>query len=391
MPFHDAQLGDKENEMPPKRKQNAKELQKKLREKDAKMKELEAKLAAIEAAANQNKRGTSPTEQVQVAQKIKKARTKGRRKSTSPEDDDDLLKETKEMIAKAIDDPVFAVIKFSKGDCSRDKLAAYVLMYGKPNHGMTRKERDDWYRQFARFCGAELNRHRSGVQTAIKREMRALYKSKTPHEMISVDDWERCLNRDLDETRRDDCELFEAYYDQIMTKATGTTERWNASHKGYFCLYNGHPPNKKGEFDYCVTPETEAYACLVLKGNWNRWNAQFQTTDKFPNYKQKALHHWPDDDVIEASDAIKARLYREQRGLDELTNLPDGWEADMKLPFEGAIPADKKAKKPNQVSTTLSAILAAVHWLFALLLTLFAHSLTPFCPLFFYRSSFPKC
>ena len=106
--------------MPPKRKQNAKELQKKLREKDAKMKELEAKLAAIEAAANQNKRGTSPTEQVQVAQKIKKARTKGRRKSTSPEDDDDLLKETKEMIAKAIDDPVFAVIKFSKGDCSRD-------------------------------------------------------------------------------------------------------------------------------------------------------------------------------------------------------------------------------------------------------------------------------
>jgi len=53
--------------------------------------------------------------------------------------------ETKEMIAKAIDDPVFAVIKFSKGDCSRDKLAAYALLLGKPNHGMSQKEGDDWH------------------------------------------------------------------------------------------------------------------------------------------------------------------------------------------------------------------------------------------------------
>jgi len=77
---------------------------------------------------------------------------------------------------------------------------------------------------------------------------------------------------------------------------------------------------------------------------------------------------------------IKERLCREQRGLDELTALPDGWEADMKLSFEGAIPADNVKEKPNHVSPTLSAFLAAVHWLFALLLTLFAHSLTPFCP-----------
>jgi len=80
---------------------------------------------------------------------------------------------------------------------------------------------------------------------------------------------------------------------------------------------------------------------------------------------------------------IKERLYRERRGLDEITPTPEGWQADMKLQFEGAIPADKDAEKPNQVSPTLSAFLDAIYWLFA-------HSLTPFCPLFFYRSSFRK-
>jgi len=353
LPFHDAQLGDKENEMPPKRKQNAKELQKALREKDAKMKALEAKLASMEAA-NQNKRGTSPTEQVQIAEKIKKARTKGRRKLTGLEDDDDLLKETKEMIAKAIDDPVFAVMKFSKGDSTRDRLAAYVLCFGKPNHRMNQKQRDDWYQEFSRCCSAELNRHRSGVQTSIKREMRVIYKAASPPEMISVAKWEKCLNRDLDATDEDDLKLFEAYYDQIIPKATSTTERWNASHRGYFCLYNGHPPNKKGEFDYYVTPETEAYSLLAIKGNWNRWHAQIQTTDKFPNCKQKPINYWPDATAIQESIAIKERLYRERRGINELTNTPDGWQSDMKLQFEDAIPTDKEAVKPNQVSPTLS-------------------------------------
>jgi len=144
----------------------------------------------------------------------------GRRKSTSSEDDDDLLKETKEMIAKAIDDPVFAVIKFSKGDSSRDKLAACALVHGKPNHGMNQKECDDWCQQFSRCCGAELNRHRSGAQTAIKREMRIICKGKKPHEMVSVAKWEKCLKRDLDATDDNDLELFEVHCDQIVTKAT---------------------------------------------------------------------------------------------------------------------------------------------------------------------------
>jgi len=338
--------------MPPKRKSNAAELKKKLRAKDAQFKAMQAQVALLQGAIDA-KRGTSPTEQVQIAGQIKQARTKKKRKSTGSEEDDDPLKETKEMISKAIDDPVFAEIKFSKGDSSRDKCAAYVLLYGKPNHGMNQKQRDDWYREFSRHCGAELNKHRSSVQTAIKREMRTIFKATTPHAMIPVARWEACLKRDLDSEDEDDLTLFMAYYDQIMAKATGTPERWNASHRGYFCLYNGHPPNKKQSIYYYVTPETEAHALLAINGNHERWHAQYLTSDKFPNYKQKCIQFWPSEDVIQASDEIKERLYREQNNIDELTPLPDGWEANMRLIFEGPIPKDEKAKRPNQVSACL--------------------------------------
>jgi len=96
-------------------------------------------------------------------------------------------------------------------------------------------------------------------QTAIKREMRAICKaaSTAPHKMVSVAKWEQCLKRDLDVTDEDNFKLFEACHNQILTKAVGAAERSNASHRGHLCLHNGHPPNKKGEFDCCVTPETE--------------------------------------------------------------------------------------------------------------------------------------
>jgi len=171
--------------------------------------------------------------------------------------------------------------------------------------------------------------------------------------MIPVARWEPCLKRDLDIEDDDDVKLFQAYYDQVMAKATGTTECWNTAHRGYFCLYNGHPPNKKQSIYYYVTPETEAHALLAINGNHDRWNAQYLTSDKYPNYKQKCINFWPSDDVIEASDKIKERLYREQNNMDHLTDMPDGWQARMRLIFEGPIPEDDKARKPNQVSACL--------------------------------------
>lgn len=322
--------------MPPKKKQSAAVLRKILKDKDAKMKALEAQLAAAQGANDTNKRGTSPTEQVQIAGNVKRARTKKGRKSGAGKVLDP-LKDTKEMIATMIVDPCFATTKFCKGEKSREKLASHVLYYGNPDHGMTHAERDAWYKTFAQGCGMELNKHRSSVQTSIKREIRADYVSRTPHAMTPVARWEACLNRDLDPNNAEDLALFSTYYNQVMAKATGTSERWNTYHRGYFCLYNGHPPNKKALIDYYVTPETEAYALLVINGNHRRWTAQFQVTDKFPAYKQKPIYKWPDDEAIEASNEIKERLFREQNNVDELTDLPEHWKERMRLPFEPPI------------------------------------------------------
>jgi len=55
--------------------------------------------------------------------------------------------------------------------------------------------------------------------------MRVVYKSTTPHEMVLVAKWEKCLKRDLDANDEDDLKLYEACCDQILTKATGATKR----------------------------------------------------------------------------------------------------------------------------------------------------------------------
>jgi len=133
----------------------------------------------------------------------------------------------------------------------------------------------------------------------------------------------------------DDVKLFEACHNQVVPKATCAAERWNTSHRGHFCLHNCDPPNKKQEIDCCVTPETEACALLAIRGNWILWHVQFPTAAKHPNCKQKSIHAWPSEEVIKAPNDIKAWLCRGQNDIDELLELPEGWQNKMKLKFEG--------------------------------------------------------
>ena len=99
-------------------------------------------------------------------------------------------------------------------------------------------------------------------------------------------------------------------------------------------MYNGHPPNKTGELDYYVTPETEAYGLTIVKGNFRRWTAQFQAQDKFPQHKIKPVQKAPTAEAIQASNDIKERLFREAHGMDDDANLPPGWLATMQLAWE---------------------------------------------------------
>jgi len=124
------------------------------------------------------------------------------------------------------------------------------------------------------------------------------------------------------------------YYSTLMDKATGTNVRWNEHHKGYVRICDGHPPNKTGPLDCYVMPETEAYALTLVKGNFERWTAQFEAQDKFPQCKIKPIQNAPTAEAIQASNAIKERLYREKNGLDDDADLPNNWLATMQLAWE---------------------------------------------------------
>jgi len=135
-------------------------------------------------------------------------------------------------------------------------------------------------------------------------------------------------------TRPQDQADFTFYYSTVMDKATGTNVRWNEYHKGYMCLCDGHPPMKPAKLDYYVTPETEACALTLIKGNFQRWTAQFEAQDKFPQYKIKPIQKVPTTEAIAASNAIKERLYREKNGVNDDANFPNGWLATMQLAWE---------------------------------------------------------
>jgi len=160
------------------------------------------------------------------------------------------------------------------------------------------------------------------------------FSNSPTHDIGTVERWDACLKWDLRMNNAQDTADFLFCYTTNMDKATVTNVCWNECHKGYVRLCDGHPPTKTGELDCCVTPETEAYALTLIKGNFQRWTAQFEAQDKFPQHKIKPIPKAPTAEAIAASDAIKERLYREKNGLNDDANLTNGWLATMQLVWE---------------------------------------------------------
>ena len=154
------------------------------------------------------------------------------------------------------------------------------------------------------------------------------------HDIGTMARWEACLKRDLRMTGPQDQADFVFCCSAMVDKATGTNVHWNECHKGCVRLCDGHPPMKSTPLDCCVTPETEAHALTLVKGNFARWTAHFKAQDKFPQHKIKPIEKAPTPEAIQASNAIKERLRREKNGLDDDANLPNGWLATMQLAWE---------------------------------------------------------
>ena len=341
LPLEDAQVGHNDMPSPPPTKEQ-------LREEKKRRKALEAELANVEAQKKdlaqevaRQKRKDSPTDQVKVASAIKRAR-KGKKKLPPSSDDEDepTLKPTIDLINKAIQEHVFAIVKFVKGPKSLEKLASHCILYSGLK--MKKRERKKWYDMFNKHCSNGLNTHRGNVQMAIKDAFWAFWKTHNKN-IGDVQRWLRCMVRDLSMDNDQDKADYSFYYQTLMAKATGTEERWNRFHIGYMPLYKAKPPKKDcKEIDYYVTPETEALTLLFIDGNWDKWRAQFQVKDMYPLFNNKMVPKGLRNDGkggispadVEASNKIKEKIYRERHGVDDLEDLPEDWMKTMQLPWE---------------------------------------------------------
>jgi len=77
-----------------------------------------------------------------------------------------------------------------------------------------------------------LNDHRSSVMTAIKKEFKLKWRSGTPGDVGTVESWEKCLTRDLDTDEPQKMADYSFWHNELMDKATGHPDRWNAAHRG---------------------------------------------------------------------------------------------------------------------------------------------------------------
>jgi hypothetical protein len=116
-----------------------------------------------------------------------------------------------------------------------------------------------------------------------------------------------------------------------MAKATGATFLWNERHRGYFTICEGKAPRAKLNY---VTPETEAYTLLIIRGNLVRWHAQFQVAHKYKGYKQMVVTRAVTAEDITMDEAVRWNIYKAKHSLPPGAAKPAGWMATEYLPFE---------------------------------------------------------
>mgnify|MGYP006958835535 CR=1 FL=1 len=319
---------------------------KKLKSLETQNKLLEAEIAKLQAL---NKRATSPSEVLKVASAAKKTSAKKQKKtiktsSSDESEEQDQLKAYKDSITKTIHKEIFPTMKFVKGTGTMKKMCSHILYYGLDTFGKMREhERVDWRERFGPYAATQLNALRNNINTAIKKEFKALYFRNNGH-IGNVERWEACLTRELDISLPQDRLDYEFYYGTIMDKATGYPDHWNQAHRGYMTIYKGKPPEhcklvapacpEDKDRDFYVTPETEADAMLIIKGGFDKWEAQFETARTYPGYQQKIYHKAVDQAKIMASDAIKQELYLAQHPGVTAETLPAGWLASMQMTWE---------------------------------------------------------
>jgi len=251
--------------------------------------------AAKKSRNSDKNQGHSDKEQPQTALETTvsnlleaKRRYGGRRSSSKNGTPDEMLT----RISTAIKNQSFDTFKYVLGEKGKAKLVENILdhlkmdgYYGQDKSSGEQKtriqrNRANFLELYGDECIQALNSVRSSTSTEIKKAARAWYDAHD-HTLPTFEQLERLIGRDLSFEDAEHVELFEWYQMNLIPKAVGSAANWNKSKREYNCLSTGAPIKSKKPY---ISPETEAYAVLQLKGNHGRWQKQFQVADH-PDYR----------------------------------------------------------------------------------------------------------
>jgi len=139
--------------------------------------------------------------------------------------------------------------------------------------------REKWINKHAHTVLSVVNEHRNYVQGRLRKEWE---KWMNDHDGNAPDleDLLRCLTRDVDLTKAEDHELFQAYVTEFLPRATGHTIFWGPDQYKNETISGSFMAGTKAEN---VPANTEALLLFLCESNGARWTKMKQIKDQY-NY-----------------------------------------------------------------------------------------------------------
>jgi len=200
--------------------------------------------------------------------------------------------ETNILIHGAIQKDVFDVIKYVLGEKGTKKLCDLVLenLKWEGFHGegpRVEKNKAEFFELYWKNTVSLLNNIRSTAASECKKAAK-IWWDENLHKLPSNEDLDRLISRDLDIHDDKDYLLFEWYQMHLVAKATGSSKIFDKKERARMTLSKAAIPKSKRPY---ITPQTEAYAVLLMKGNHSRWLKMFEinTNPKWSRLNQCLL------------------------------------------------------------------------------------------------------
>jgi hypothetical protein len=188
-------------------------------------------------------------------------------------------------------------VKMAYGEKQQREVAALCLKVlnlsdFKGNSLDVKKRVIAWIDTYFGVVTKEINEHRGYVQTQIRgfvlKYMQANNGYFPPSELLLA-----CLERKIDLNNEDQVQVFELYWDNLLSKAAGNKHDWSPAHSHYVRITDGAPPNNPNSL--YITPSTEAFLVAVIESNEERWAETYRQKQANPGKQIAFFPTWKDN------------------------------------------------------------------------------------------------